>query len=89
MAEAGQSPAIVKRFGNAALVETGNIAGSTALTSAATGQDGFTAEGLLQSFLMNRLGGLRHGAGRRRMPAGRRGARAAGRRRSRASAAGP
>ena len=69
MAEAGQSSAVVKRFANAALVETGNIAGSTALTSAATGQDGFTAEGLLQNVLMNRLGGLRHGAAGDAMPA--------------------
>ena len=71
---AGLAPKLVDEAGQAAamaaeasrririLAEASNIAGSTALQSAATGQDGFTAESLIQSFLMNRLGGLR-GAG--------------------------
>ena len=59
--EAGAAAAMAKEasFGIKALVETGNIAGSTAATSLATGQDGFTFDALLQSFLMNRLGGLK------------------------------
>jgi hypothetical protein len=61
--EAGQAAAMAVEASRRirALAEASNIAGSTALQSAATGQDGFTAEGLIQSFLMNRLGLLKGG----------------------------
>ena len=46
-------------FGVKAAVEAANIGGSTAATSVATGENGFTFEAMLQNVLMNRIGGLR------------------------------
>lgn len=42
-----------------AAVEGANIAGSTAATSAATGENGFTLENLVQNVLMNRIGDVK------------------------------
>ena len=78
--EAGAAAEMAKEasLGVKALVETGNIVGSTAATSLATGHDGFTFDALLQTFLMNRLGGLKGegggapAAGEHARPGGRR-----------------
>ncbi len=64
VAEAARATALATeaRLSLKALAEAGNIAGATGATTVATGHDGFTAEGILQSFLMNRLAHLRSGA---------------------------
>ena len=50
-------------------MEGGNLVGGAALTTAVTGENQFTIEGLLQGVLMNQLGKLR--GGRSREPEGR------------------
>ena len=79
-------------LGVRAAVEASSIVGSTAATTAATGENGFTFEAMLQNVLMNRLGGVRdavmggpaagaaRGATARRRPRSRRGATARRRR---------
>ena len=70
MSEAGPPPALIReraiaaaraqeaRVSMRALAEVSGFGGSTVALGAATGEDGFTAESILQNFLMNRLGGF-------------------------------